>query len=50
MTRLENYAWYRRLVLFLTERYPRMASDLFVLGHKQPLAATKPLATDKAAA
>jgi ubiquinone/menaquinone biosynthesis C-methylase UbiE len=50
MTRLENYAWYRRLVLFLTERYPRMASDLFVLGHKKALADTKPLSTDKAAA
>jgi ubiquinone/menaquinone biosynthesis C-methylase UbiE len=50
MTRLENYAWYRRLVLFLTERYPHMASDLFVLGHKKALADQKNLSTDKAAA
>ncbi len=35
MTRLENYAWYRRLVSFLTERHPHLASDLLVVAHKK---------------
>jgi ubiquinone/menaquinone biosynthesis C-methylase UbiE len=41
MSRLENYAWYRRLALFLTERYPHLASDLLVVAYKKPVAKTK---------
>ena len=50
MTRLENYSWYRGLVLFLTGRYPHLASDLFVVGYKRAIAETKPLSLEKAAA
>ncbi len=50
MTRLENYVWYRRLVLFVTARYPQVASDLFVLGHKKAGVDTKHLSSGKAAA
>jgi len=47
MTRLENFDWYRRLVLFLTERYPHLASDLLVVAHKKAVVKTKhPLIAD----
>jgi len=50
MTRLENFAWYRRLVLFLTKRYPRLASDLLVVAYKKATVETKALSLDQAAA
>ncbi len=50
MTRLENLAWYRRLVLFLTERYPYLASDLLVLACKKAHSELRPLSLDKFAA
>jgi SAM-dependent methyltransferase len=50
MTGLENNAWYRRLILLLTKRYPHVASDLFVVAYKSAIATTKPLCLDKAAA
>lgn len=50
MTRLEHYGWYRNLVLFLTERYPHLASDLFVVARKKAVPETKPLSLDEAAA
>lgn len=50
MARLENSATYRRLILCLTGRYPRLASDLFVVGYKKAIVETKPLSLDKAAA
>jgi len=40
MTRLENYGRYRRFVLFLTERYPRLASDLLVVARKKAVVTT----------
>jgi len=50
MVRLENYAWYRRLVLLLTRRYPYLASDLFVVAYKKANVETNRLSLDKAAA
>jgi SAM-dependent methyltransferase len=50
MARLENYAWYRRLVLFLAERYPYLASDLLVVAYKKAISEPKPLSLDKFAA
>jgi ubiquinone/menaquinone biosynthesis C-methylase UbiE len=50
MARLEDFAWYRRLVLFLTERYPHLASDLLVVAYKKAVVKTKPVCLDKAAA
>jgi SAM-dependent methyltransferase len=37
MTRLENLAWYRRLILFLAARYPHLASDLLVVACKKAI-------------
>ncbi|MDQ7782575.1 MAG: methyltransferase domain-containing protein [Desulfomonilaceae bacterium] len=50
MTRLEDFSWYRRTVLFLTERYPRLASDLLVLARKKSADQDKVMCLDKAAA
>jgi ubiquinone/menaquinone biosynthesis C-methylase UbiE len=50
MARLENYAWYRRMVLFLAARYPYLASDLLVVAYKKVISETKPLSLDKFAA
>lgn len=50
MSRLEDYAWHRRLVLFLIERYPHLASDLFVVAHKKAIASNNALTLNKAAA
>ncbi len=50
MTHLENYTWYRRLVLFVTQSYPYLASDLFVVANKKPSVKTVPLSLEKAAA
>lgn len=50
MSHLEKYAWYRRLVTFLTGRYPHLASDLFVVGYKKAMAEKKTIPLDKAAA
>ncbi|HTY23779.1 MAG TPA: methyltransferase domain-containing protein [Desulfomonilaceae bacterium] len=50
MRRLENYAWYRRTILLIAGRYPRLASDLLVVGHKEKIVETQPLSLDKAAA
>ncbi|MGB6063787.1 MAG: class I SAM-dependent methyltransferase [Desulfomonilaceae bacterium] len=50
MTRLENYAPYRRLVLLLTERYPQVASDLFVVAYKKAIVKTELVCLDRAAA
>ena len=50
MARLENYALYRRLVLFLAKRYPYLASDLLVVAHKKAVSEPKPLSLDKFAA
>jgi 2-polyprenyl-3-methyl-5-hydroxy-6-metoxy-1,4-benzoquinol methylase len=37
MSLLENYACYRRLIMWLARRYPRIASDLFVVGCKKAI-------------
>jgi ubiquinone/menaquinone biosynthesis C-methylase UbiE len=50
MSRLENYAWYRRLVLFLTRNYPQLASDLFIVANKKARARIAPVSLEKAAA
>jgi len=50
MARLENHAWYRGLVLFLTKRYPHLASDLLVVAHKKSVVETGFVSLDKAAA
>jgi ubiquinone/menaquinone biosynthesis C-methylase UbiE len=50
MAGLENYAWYRHLVLLLTERYPHVASDLFIVAYKRAIAKTRNRSLDKAAA
>lgn len=50
MTRLEKYAWYRRLVLSLTQSYPHLASDLFVVANKKGIVRTVPCSLDTAAA
>jgi ubiquinone/menaquinone biosynthesis C-methylase UbiE len=50
MTFLENYAWYRGLVLSLTERYPHLASDLLVVAHKKAVVKTGLVCLNKAAA
>ncbi|MFH1116300.1 MAG: class I SAM-dependent methyltransferase [Pseudomonadota bacterium] len=50
MARLEEFAWYRRFILFLTGRYPRLASDLLVLAYKKAVVETKPVCLDRAAA
>jgi len=50
MTRLENLAWYRRLVSSLAERHPYLASDLLVLAYKKAISELKPPSSDKFAA
>jgi SAM-dependent methyltransferase len=50
MKRLENFGWYRHLVLFLTRCYPHLASDLFVVAYKEAVVKTRPVCFDKAAA
>lgn len=50
MKGLENYAWYRRLVLAVAARYPRFASDILVVSHKNTVAGAQPMSLDKAAA
>ena len=47
---LENYTWYRRLVLAVAARYPRLASDILVVSHKNTVAGAPPVSLDKAAA
>jgi len=50
MAHLEGSVWYRRLVLYLAERYPRLASDLLVVGHKKGVPETASISFDKVAA
>ncbi len=50
MKLLENYTWYRRLIQTLAARYPRLASDILVVSHKQTLADERTVSLDKAAA
>ncbi len=50
MAHLEDFDWYRRLVLFLTGRYPHLASDLLVVAYKNAVAKNKTMQLDKAAA
>ncbi len=50
MARLENYAWYRGMILFLAARYPYLASDLLVVAYKKAISEAKPLSLDEFAA
>lgn len=50
MARLENYAWYRRFVMWVARRCPLMASDLFVVGCKKAIEERKSLALGKTTA
>jgi ubiquinone/menaquinone biosynthesis C-methylase UbiE len=47
---LENYAWYRRLILSVAAHYPRLASDILVVSHKKTVADSRLSSLDKAAA
>jgi len=50
MTRLENFDWYRRLVLLFSRHYPHLASDLFVVASKPAIVKAIPLSVERAAA
>jgi SAM-dependent methyltransferase len=50
MCRLENFDWYRRLILLLSRRYPSLASDLFVVANKTAIGKNIPFSLKEIAA
>jgi hypothetical protein len=50
MTRLENFGWYRRSVLFLAQCCPYLACDLFVVASRASIVKTFSRPLERAAA